>query len=299
MGKSPWVVIAGMPHELGRGVVQTLASVGELRVVAWSPLEVANSYTRYYLQGLYDRMCAGFRKKEDRNRERLLREVRLVVVYVPRGDGDDDRVFKHFGTEALVTALTECSAGELSWSGERQKKVVVNRTALGIRREVKAASALLNEIADEVDRQTARTCLLLPPRNFGKGVREVFDLVKRAGLGRMTRKQFKAGLTKVAGSLPSEAVGGRRFYVGRGGLVFESCGPRHALAPGWDDSEHQKDCVVRGRLRFGASFNPRFHYDCQGGRVRVELHNCHEDGKRRSVGRGGHANIAPNDHVRM
>ena len=90
-----------------------------------------------------------------------------------------------------------------------------------------------------------------------------------------------------------------RHYEGSGRLVFMSpskSGPRHGLAPVWGDS-HEPSCVVRGRLRFGASYSPRFHYDCplRPGSSR-RFPGCHRP--RTLPPHRRHANVAPNDGIR-
>ena len=48
----------------------------------------------------------------------------------------------------------------------------------------------------------------------------------------------------------------------------------------------------------GASFDPRFHYDCADAKVRVMLENCHDSADELSVSGTDYVNIAPNDNVR-
>ena len=80
-------------------------------------------------------------------------------------------------------------------------------------------------------------------------------------------------------------------------MVFRT-GARHGLAPVWGDADHELSCVVRGRLRCGASFDPRFHYDCSGAKERVTLENCHKATDHLWVSGTDYVNIAPNDNVR-
>ena len=295
MSGPPWVVLAGIPEEVGTEVVQRLQR--NVRGVSWLPLGAGANYTECYARGLYDRMCAGFRRKEGNDRERLLRGVRLVVLYLTRGDESEETLFKRFCVEALVMALRKDAVGDLSWSRARERREVVNRVVHEINQTVRDAGGLLDAIVEEIGARSARTCLLLPPKNFGKDVARVFDFMKRAGLRRMTRRQFRGGLDHVAESMVSTRENGHRYFVGRGGLVFRT-GPKHGLAPVWRDAKHLSSCVVRGRLRCGASFDPRFHYDCADAKVRVMLENCHDSADELSVSGTDYVNIAPNDNVR-
>ena len=295
MSGPPWIVLAGIPQEVGNEVVQRLQA--NVRGVSWLPLNREERYTPFYAKGLYDRMCAGLRKNDGNDREKLLRDVRLVVLYLKRGDGSNERLFEQFRVEALVMELREDAIGNLRWARQSERKEVVNRVVREVNQSVRVAKSLLNEIDEEIGRRSARTCLLLPPKNFGNGTKKVFEFVKQAGLRRMTRGQFKSGLDHVAKSIGSTKENGRRYFVGRGGLVFKT-GPKHGLPPIWNDGKHQSSCVVRGRLRCGASFDPRFHYDCSNAKERVVLRNCHDEAVKLSVSGTSYINIAPNDNVR-
>ena len=295
MNGPPWVVLAGLPQEVGAEIVQRLRP--NVRGISWLPLGEGMNYTAFYAKGLYDRMCAGFRRTEGNDREELLRGVRLVVVYLPRGDGSHAPLLEQFRVEALVMALREDAVGGLSWATARERRGIVNRVVREVNRTVRDAETLLGEIVDEIGTRSTRTCLLLPPRNFGRASMRVFEFVERAGLRRMTRQQFRTGLDRVANSIDSTRENRRRHFIGRGGLVFRT-GPKHGLAPVWGDAEHEPSCVVRGRLRCGASFNPRFHYDCSDAKKRVVLANCHDQSEKLSVSATDYVNIAPNDNVR-
>ena len=97
----------------------------------------------------------------------LLRGVRLVVFYLTRGDGSNERLFEQFRVEALVMALRDDAVGNLSWARARERREVVNRVVRDVNQAVRDAETLLNEIVEEVGPRSARTCLLLPPKNFG------------------------------------------------------------------------------------------------------------------------------------
>ena len=160
---------------------------------------------------------------------------------------------------------------------------------------------LLDEIAWEVSKRDSRTCLLLPPKNFGRQMRGIFDYLKRAASTRMPKDEFNAGLRRLSDSLPTKQEGKGRYFVNHRRVVFrglEKSGSRHGVAPVWEDDEHESSCVMRGRLRCGASFDPRLHYDCSipAGHSRV-FSDCHGGGKRIPHNQS-HVNIAPNDNIR-
>jgi hypothetical protein len=96
-----------------------------------------------------------------------------------------------------------------------------------------------------------------------------------------------------------EGEHGRHFSNPKG-LVFKSSGSnRHGLARDVAGAHPTASCLIRSRLRLGASFDPRFHYDCMrpNGGVSAEWHSCHGQNVRIPLGRT-HVNIGPNDHVR-
>ena len=63
------------------------------------------------------------------------------------------------------------------------------------------------------------------------------------------------------------------------------------------DGKHESSCVIRGRLRFGVSFDPHFHYDCAVyGSAIKSLPGCHVPQIVRK--RWKHVNVAPNDNDR-
>lgn len=139
--------------------------------------------------------------------------------------------------------------------------------------------SLLAVIAEEVTNRDNKTCLLLPRKNFGSRIDEVIDFVRGAVMSAQDKEEFKKNLDRVSRSLQT-TVDGRKYFVGQGKLVFKSpgrAGARHGLAPIWGDPGHDSSCVIRGRMRFGASCDPKFHYDCDipvGGNRRYP--SCHD-----------------------
>ena len=193
--------------------------------------------------------------------------------------------------EMLVASMTT--------SGQRQK--VANDLVREARRAVKRARELLAVIGEEMTNRDNKTCLLLPDRNFGKDFRAVLDWVGNAAKARAASDEFKRKLRYVAQSLSTERIGNHKYFVGRRGLTFRSPGKargRHALAPGWEPAEgHNSSCVIRGRLRFGTSYDPTFHYDCNIPKDgNLNFPSCH--GTKSVPGKRSHVNIAPNDNIR-
>lgn len=153
--------------------------------------------------------------------------------------------------------------------------------------------AIVATIHEDLNSRENKTCLLLPPKTFGRGFLQVRHRVRDAATSREDPRKFANSLK----TLNVDKSG--KHYVGQGGLVYRSpskAGPRHGLAPVWEDG-HQPSCVIRGRLRFGVPFDPRFHYDCQ---IPRDWHRrfpgCHQPLQLPQSRQ--HANCTPNDNIR-
>ena len=175
----------------------------------------------------------------------------------------------------------------------RQRRDLVNSLVEDARRAIRHGKRMLSAISEEVTNRDNKTCLLLPPKTFGKHAKNVAKLVHDAACRRDSIEEFADKLKGM--QIPRDGL----YYKGDGGVVFKTPskgGPRHGLAPSWDQG-HPDSCVVAGRLRFGAPYDPRFHYDCQLPKEhRRKFPGCHTTV---TVLRGrAHANVAPNDAVR-
>lgn len=293
------LVVAGLPSGLGSLFVQGIKET--LPVLAWLPLSETEPYASPYVEKLYRRMCAKLRKSEKQQRDSLLAKTRLIALYADRGDASEAPIFDRFGIEALVTPFGLDALGEHPRATRNQRGRAANELVRDARRAINHAKVLLDGIAGEVTNRDSRTCLLLPQKTFGPQMGAVFDYLKNAALSRMGKEQFGVGLKRLSEQMPKRREGNRQYYVNQNKMLFKSptkSGPRHGFAPIWNDPGHEPSCVMRGRLRCGASFDPRVHYDCSipSGHGRI-LPNCHGDGYRIPKARN-HVNVAPNDHVR-
>ena len=115
-----------------------------------------------------------------------------------------------------------------------------------------------------------------------------------------SEQQFRDRIQKIAMSLDRQKYHGRNYFRGRSRILFKGQkkgGPRHGMAPMWGDADHEPSCIIRGRLRFGIPYDPKFHYDCDisnlGSRDLPSCHGVETVDKNRT-----YANISPNDNVR-
>ncbi|MCY3873612.1 MAG: hypothetical protein OXF88_04890 [Rhodobacteraceae bacterium] len=229
-----------------------------------------------------------------------LRCANVVLIYLERSDGSSDKLMEKFGTEALVLPIGGVNIETVELHTSNQRNNVLNDLVERGKRTIERSQKLLSAIAEEVTNRDNRTCLLLPPKNFGKGMGRVSHCVHGAALDGVEVEEFKKRVKAVESTLPKQKKGNRRFFVGAKGLIFESptkAGPRHGQVPDWGSKYHDASCIVRGKIRFGISYDQNFHYDCDLPKgVERSFPSCH--GVKKLERGKGHANIAPNDNVR-
>ena len=292
------VVAAGIPPEIGDEFATRFNKT--FSIISLLPLDRSEGYTDSYSKDLYRRFSMKLKRHGQIDRSRLLSDVNLVLLYLDKNDGSESTLLRKFGVEALVVPLKWPKFSEMPLATGNQRGQAVNGLTREGRRAIGHVRNLLAVIAEEITNRDNKTCLLLPCRNFGHQINGIFNCVRDAVLSGGGQDEFKRNLGRVSRSLRTNHAGRRRYFVGERNLVFKSpgkAGARHGLAPVWEDPGHYPSCVIRGRLRFGASFDPKFHYDCdipRGGNRRFP--SCHGE-KDMPPGRT-HVNIAPNDNVR-
>ena len=295
-----FVVVAGIPPELSDPFETELgkAPAGWM-ILARQDLPRAAPYTPKFAASLHERTASRLRRRiGDRRREDLLAGVHLVLLYVARES--KSTLVDAFKLEALTVPLTGEYAHEGRLTPNARQRVAKHLASEAVE-ALKGAQRLLAVIEEEVSRRDSKTCLLLPPKNLGEPSEAIIHCVQEAAsMGRDRNDfDFKKQIKSVAKSLKTQRQDGRSYFIGKHGLVFKSPSKarlRHGYAPTWKDAGHVKRCVLQGRLRFGAPFDPRFHYDCDVNGRRLELPSC--CGTVSIAKRNAHVNIAPNDNVR-
>lgn len=251
------------------------------------PLEYPAPYSAAFAQDAFAHMSNKLRERPW-TRDHLLSDVNVVLLYVEREDSQI--VLDTLGTQTLPVPL-RMPCGRLDTP--RQRLAFVNSLVKDARRAIQHGKRMLLAINEEVTNRDNKTCLLLPPKTFGKHAKNVAKLVHDAVRCRASIKEFTDGIKDI--QIPRHD----RYYKGDGDVVFKTPskgGSRHGLAPGWDQG-HPDSCVIASRLRFGTPYDPRFHYDCQLPKGhRRKFPGCHTIA---TMPRGrAYANIAPNDAVR-
>lgn len=292
------MAVAGMPPEIGEMFIAK--SVKTLPVMSWASLDKEKPYTHSYAAKLYEDFATKLKESNRSNRHELLAQTNLVLLYVEKNNKSEAVLFETFGTEMLLVPLKRTDIASKTLVTGNQKRKVVNDLIKEQRRAIKRARILLSAIAEEVTNRDNKTCLLLPPKNFGRTIKKVLDCVYQASSKGEGKEEFEGRLNHTFQSLNTVRQDSRTYMVGENRLVFKSpskSGSRHGLAPTWEDPHHLSSCVIQGRIRFGVAYDPKFHYDCDmrrgGGRSFPTCHGFKRIGRNRN-----HVNIAPNDNVR-
>ena len=259
-------------------------------------LRCPDGYTEKYAARLYQRVANELKKLSSGNRERLLHDATLTLLYVERCERGGNALLERFGVEALLAPSSVPQIVLMRTPNEIGH--VVNMLIRTIRQALRRLRPLQSVILEEITNRDNKTCLLLPPKTFGGRFRTVREQVQMAVRNGDSPDEFRTRLSRLSNSFPTAR---RNHFIGDRGIIFRSpakASARHGLAPIWEDGTHEPSCVIRGRMRFGMSFDPRFHYDCEMGNRRIKrLPSCHEP---QTVRRGGrYVNVAPNDNVRQ
>ena len=295
-------VVAGVPETINENFAREFKYALQNKPILTSlSLHLLEPYSRPYATKLYERLASKLRHHErTTGAGGVLKHANLIILYFDKQDKSELALFEMFGFEAFVVPFGRLGDVEKPMFTGNQKRRAVNSLVQQGRNAVRHAQELLSIISHEVTNRCNRTCLLLPPKNYGNGLKMVVSSIRHAALHGQNGEDFKIRLSHVSQSLPKAKIDGRTYFKGRSNLVFRSpceAASRHGLAPDWTSPDHQLTCVIRGRMRFGTSFNPRFHYDCDIPRkMNRHLPSCH--GLKRVSTRRFHVNVSPNDNIR-
>lgn len=281
---------------------ESLREEGGLYRLLSQPFNTTQDDVNGYIGKLYQRVAAELRKVDrdgKRTRHDLMTDIKLVLLYVDGDEEGREAVFNEFGVEALVTPIKlPTDTGYLTPNDRnRSANFLVDESIQALRH----AQALFESIEYHVQKIDSKTPMLLPVKNFGADIGKVLTGMREAAAARgEDDKRFRRRIERIERALPTARQGGRRYFRGRSGIVFRGTpkgGPRHGVSPGWSDRGHNFSCVIRGRLRFGVPYDPRFHYDCDISKIgNREFPSCHGTEKIKAGQR--HVNIAPNDNIR-
>lgn len=297
MRPSSLVAIAGLPDHVAADLpAQLNRAFRSASVIAAPNTPWSASYDAAYAERLYSLIVDGLRRQEPCE-TRQAWQTNLVLLYVPKNDASERVLIDKLGLESLITPLTFDDGPPLPARTSNERNRALSAFLDSASQALRHASTLLLEIATEVGRRDNRTCLLLPRRNYGDDFEHIGRCVRRAAHDRLSPDQFRTRLRQLVHRLDKTTQG---HFRGTANLVLRAppkARLRHGVSPTWTAARHRTSCIVRGHIRFGAPFDPQFHYDCDipTGHPR-DFPSCHS---RRSLPRQRlHANIAPNDNVR-
>lgn len=254
----------------------------------------SESYTSRYARDLYNKVVAGFPEVVHADVGSPW-DSRFVVFYIRKSDGSERHLKERFGMEALLIPLIMGAPGKAP--KKHQSSKIANDLLKQTKRMLSNAQSVLSSVALQLNNRDVRTCLLLPRANFDAEFEQVKDFVQEAVAIFESMETFDNGLKAVADRLPKDSE--QRFR--NGDLVFRGtprARGRHGSTPTLlAKGDHEDRCVIRGHVRFGAPYDPKFHYDCDLPRNHTRrFRSCHGE---QTLKRGrSHVNIAPNDNVR-
>ena len=288
------VLVAGLPREiLGPFITRLKKNNAKVDVLKTLPLD-SGSYTPGYAEDLYRTLGSELRRTAGAGSGAWW-DLNFIVLFLRKPDGSERHVVERFDMEALLVPLAmETTTGKAP--KRHRDGATVNALASQSSKLLRHARLVLGLLAEEVTNRDSRTCVLLPRANFGREFETVRVCVQGAVEGFESPDAFRRKLKATGNRLGKSPDG--RFRNGR--LVFRApskAAARHGLAPLWDTKGHDERCVIRGHVRFGVPYDPKFHYDCDlAGTDRRSFTSCHGETRLRR-GRS-HVNIAPNDNIR-
>lgn len=290
------VAVVGIPPQVApqfSSSFSKLAAIEQVELATLSAYGLHLPYTADYAKEVYGKIARKLQGRQRQSRETLLSDTNLIALFLQKPCESHRVLLDTFGVEALATPMLVSDLDDMPMETRSQRGQVIRRLIRNARHAIRHARKMLEAVHDELNGRENKTSLLLPPKTFGNGFQRVQQCVWRAAAERQDTGRFVEGLK----GLPINKR--ERHYEGQSGLVFKSpskAGPRHGLPPVWNDG-HEPSCVIRGRLRFGAPYDPRFHYDCE---IQRDSHRqfpgCHEPIRLQRSRK--HANCAPNDGVR-
>ncbi len=210
-------------------------------------------------------------------------------------------------TASFATALfPSVYLATVNWIADRstptRKRASANALGEAFRQKTDDAKTALRLIGDEVVARSNQTPLLLPLANFASQVlhNEVKTIHEEIGSAHEPRRHITDTINRIRHSHPFNRPPGwdTRAYIDNQNVIFKSPGQlRHGFAR--PNGHHPASCLLAGKRRLGAPYDPAFHYDCtrlHQPTLRGNFVNCHAiNGGYRG---DPHLNIAPNDFVR-
>lgn len=300
------VVVAGIPAFLSREFDSRLAKIEEgRRRFVWVPLKNYRSYDLNYVEMLYSHFASSWRElfhTKEHNGAVPPGFEGVITIYLNHDGGNAELVLGSFEVETLTIGIPVPEILNTLRLTPNNLRNAANKIMKSLQKALRKGEVALSAITKEINSNDNKTPFLLPDRNYG--TKEIRELAKKVSGAVREPDPFVAVKTAAddfGRRHPRVAFGknNRKHFINGKGVIFQSPGSDRHGAASLHGNGHHESCLVRGRLRLGAIYDPRFHYDCvkSKGALSSDWQSCHGQEfvlpKRRR-----HVNIAPNDHVR-
>ena len=289
------VVVAGISESVSPYFEKKLQVFAPSKYVfVWLPLGPNGKYDDEYISSLYSL----FYKKISEN----VAATGALLIYCDHENSSIHQLEKAFHIETFMIKMPPIVHSNNGRSSPNQLQSVANKIQSELKSALKEGKKIIDVIRKEITSNDNKTPLLLPLVNFDDGkmsllagkINELIGVENTFQKFQEIKKNFIASVsqTKIDGSP-------KRYFINSKDLIFKSPGAnRHGFSR-LSAKGHREQCFVRGNIRFGAYFDPNFHYDCEYKKRKLNLDwaSCHGQSCVLKKGRK-HVNIAPNDNVR-
>lgn len=261
-----------------------------LRTNDWYP-KYTESHTNSFLKGF------GALIRNDH--QNALSDTGFALLYIRHDDVSTETFVGRFFPSTMCI--------EIPWALDRTNDMTMrqskNELITLLREATEQVRKAIPPLKKEIRERDARTPLLLPLKNFHSDL--LVDEIKNLQEALVDEDDKLNVIVETVRTLerhhPLQAPtkGYRKFFLDERNVQFRppgTAGSRHGFARG--HGRHPETCLLSGRRRLGAPYDPVFHYDCQKGTGNIHelFYGCHEE--QAMLEGDPHLNVSPNDHVR-
>ncbi len=308
-----FVVLAGVPFEVEQefSKILSIRALGNRSIkFIWSPLKRRSQEYRYdslYERTLITKLYKAIRADIGSSNIHDKKNISALLLYIEH-DSESTAQLRDAFHPLVLASLCRVERVQSMPITPNSKSHLANMIAEEFSRKLQDGGKVLSAIEREMENNESRTPLLLPLRNFkSKTYRDQLHLASRLENYDVSdaNQALHAKCRDLSSSLDWSSSKGRKglsFHDDRR-LAFNSPGRnRHGIA--WLKSlneigAHMPTCILGARIRLGAAFDPKFHYDVVALKKNLpkQFIGCHNQ-NHSIVKKLTHINIAPNDAVR-
>lgn len=252
-----------------------------------------------YAQRNVDFFVERFHKRVCTAQGNSLANTAFAIVYIERDEASTRFFTESFFPHMLLVPIQWHLETARGPNGMRASK---NQLIPLLAQATARARGALRVLHDEVVSRASSTPILLPVKNFdSKQLKDTLrslhvDLVTK---GASPEVAIKSRVDEFKRTYPLRRIGEKPCFVDDAEIEFHPPGShRHGYARA--GGKHPPHCLLSGRRRLGAPYDPLFHYDCvkgERGNLKAQLYSCHEP---KAMWEGGpNINVAPNDNVNV